>query len=116
MAYFRTMRIFISTMFFMTVIFLPIFYMYHHGNVYKHGEKFLFANYALGNLGHANVNCNHQILEIDKHFHYKCKAGNIQKLLYSGIIPSGSEKKDIPPNFCLNHDSPTTYYVKKCTE
>jgi hypothetical protein len=60
LSYFRLIKTLIIAFFFLSMIILPVIFLYYHGHGYNHdltsSEK-VFLQSSLGNLGHARATC-----------------------------------------------------------
>ena len=58
-SYFRMIRLILGAMAIISLLFVPIFYMYYNGGAFNDGEAAGGEVFMLGNLGHAESSCIH---------------------------------------------------------
>ena len=115
-SYFRMIRLMLAVMAAISILFIPIFYMYYHGGAFNGSEGAGAAVCMLGNLGHAESSCVHQYISIQKKQQISCTTGKISGIMAFGLMPDTGTIEDdgtFEPDYCAD---PSKYEpIEACT-
>jgi len=81
-AYFMMLERLIEVFFVITLLFLPVVWVYYNGNAFNHltGLDKYFSPITLGNIGHANTECQYHFVSMEEPAKIECTKGTISKL------------------------------------
>ena len=85
-SYLRMLRMHIFVFFALTLLFLPVTYIYSQGGAFD-GIATPGASLTLGSLGHAGAVCVHEFTAKELPATLECRKGRISKLIHYGLMP-----------------------------
>lgn len=88
-SYLRMLRMHIVVFFALTLLFLPVTYIYSQGGAFDGiaAPNSFGASLTLGSLGHAGAVCVHEFTAKELPATLECRKGRISKLIHYGLMP-----------------------------
>lgn len=99
-AYFRMMRLLMLVFAIITLLFLPVMYLYYQGGAFKATASIL-NQINLGNLGHSENICVHQFSQQKISINLQCNKGVFSDIVHMGLMPqSYNEANPYQYDYC----------------
>ena len=117
-AYFTLYRQMIYTFCFLSVLALPMIFMYSSGGNYKteiSTIKHVLTLASLGNFGESRSICLHQYFNLNFNHTVSCNMGEISSLMYSGIIPDLGDDQYSVNDYCHDVKKHNNTKLDECT-
>jgi hypothetical protein len=115
-AYFTMLRSLIYMFTVFTLLSIPIISTYSSYEGLKDGNNYAKTKFSLGNLGFTEHLCKHIFVGIDDgKYEFNCRAGNVSKLSWSGILPQTDDTKVFSEYMGYCNDPSKIEAVHKCS-
>jgi len=115
-SYFKMMEVLGLVMVIISILFIPVFTLYSHGDAYPEDQT--LARLSLGNIGHAENYCMHQFTSVKEPQHLNCQKGKLSEIKFAGVMPNDILKTgDVEPPFLYDYCSNNKIHteIEKCS-